>query len=89
MLDPDDPIPGDAAQQVQLPEAAQAVMDVLEECHSDLAALRYRLKSNEMPDQLDVDEEDLPSPQNHARHVIARLEACAGSLRKALDSEEQ
>lgn len=74
---------------VPLLDAAQAVMDVLKECHSDLAALRHRMKHDEMPKQLDIDDDDRPSPQEQALHIAARLEACAGSLRKGVDSDEE
>lgn len=76
-------------QQVSLPEAAQAVMDVLEDCHADLAAIRHRMKQDEIPEQLDIDDEKLPSPQEQARHIAARLQAYVGSLRKAIDSDEE
>lgn len=79
----------DDSQEVSLPEAAQAVMDVLEECHADLAAIRHRLKQDELPEQLDLDDEDLPSPEEQTQHIAARLEACVGSLRKATGPNEK
>lgn len=74
---------GDGARRVHLSEAAQAVIDVLDECPADLQALRHRLKQEELPDEFDVDESDLPTPREQAEHIVARLESCAGVLRQA------
>ncbi len=87
MIDPDDPSPFEGSGQVTLSEASQAAMDVLEDVHAELAALRHRLRQGERPDELNLDEDELPSPREQARHVAARLEACAGTLRSASDEE--
>lgn len=87
MIDLDDSPPYDGSGQVSLTEASQAAMDVLEEAHAELAAIRHRLREGEMHEQLEIDEEELPSPRDQARHVAARLEACAGTLRTAIDHE--
>ncbi|MFB6280231.1 MAG: hypothetical protein ABEK75_12065 [Salinibacter sp.] len=83
----EDASPFDSSEQVSLAEASQAAMDVLEEAHAELAAIRHRLREGEMPKQLKIDEEELPSPRDQARHVAARLEACVGTLRGAIDNE--
>lgn len=62
-------------------------MDVLAEVHAELYAIRHRLREGEMPEQLEIDEEKLPSPREQARHVAARLEACTGALRTAMSDE--
>lgn len=82
-----EPFPTEGSEQVSLAEASQATMDVLEEVHAELAAVRHRLREGEMPKQLEIDEEELPSPRDQARHVAARLEACVGTLRSASKDE--
>jgi len=79
----DDPSEGDGAARVPLSEAINAVLDVLDECASDLAAVRHRLRQQELPEELDIDESELPRPDEQARHIAARLETCAGALRNA------
>lgn len=74
---------GDGAERVPLSDAAQAVIDVLDECAADLQAMRHRLKQEELPDELELDESDLPTPREQAEHIAARLESCAGALRQA------
>jgi hypothetical protein len=66
---------------VTLSEAAQAVMDVIAECHGNLEAVRHRLDGEEL--DVDVDSSELPSPREQALHVAAQLESCAGALRDA------
>jgi len=93
MPDPDFPIgepfgegepqEGDGAARVPLSEAITAVLDVLDDCAGDLAAARHRLHQQELPEELDIDEPELPRPAEQARHVAARLEECAGALRSA------
>lgn len=79
----DDITPGDGPPRVTLPDASQAVMDVIEECYADLAAVRHRLDGGEDRDvELEI-EGELPSPREQAHHVAARLEAAAGMLRSA------
>ena len=77
------PSQGDGAARVPLSEAITAVLDVLDRCAGDLSAVRHRLRQKEMPDELDIDESDLPRPAEQARHIAARLESCAGALRNA------
>mgnify|MGYP000609642130 CR=1 FL=1 len=77
------PSAGDGAARVPLSEAITAVLDVLDECAGDLSAIRHRLRQKELPEELDIDESDLPRPGEQARHVAARLETCAGALRNA------
>ena len=79
----DEPAEGDGAARVTLSEAITVVLDVLDQCAGDLSAIRHRLRQKEMPDELDVDESDLPRPAEQARHIAARLESCAGALRNA------
>lgn len=78
-----DPHSGDGAHRIPLSEAAEAVIDILVECSADLQALRHRLKQEELPNEFDVDESDLPTPREQAEHIAARLESCAGALRQA------
>jgi hypothetical protein len=52
-------------------------------CASDLAAARHRLRQKELPEELEIDEAELPRPDEQARHIAARLETCAGTLRNA------
>lgn len=80
-LDEDEPQEGNGVARVPLSEAINAVLDVLDDCASDLAAVRHRLRQQEMPEELDVDESELPRPDEQARHIAARLEECAGALR--------
>jgi uncharacterized membrane protein YccC len=74
---------GDGAARVPLSEAITAVQDVLSECGGDLEAIRHRLRQEELPEELDTDESELPRPAEQARHIAARLETCAGALRNA------
>ncbi len=81
---PDDgPSGGDGAARVPLSEAITAVLDVLSDCGGSLEAIRHRLRQEELPEELDVDESELPRPGEQARHIAARLETCAGALRNA------
>lgn len=80
MLDSDSPATHDDTD-VTLSEAAQAVMDVIAECHGNLKAVRHRLDGDEL--DVDVDSSELPSPREQALHVAAQLESCAGALRDA------
>lgn len=80
-LPDDDPSEGTGAARVPLSEAITAVLDVLDDCASDLSAIRHRLRQKELPEEHSVDESDLPRPGEQARHVAARLETCAGALR--------
>jgi hypothetical protein len=82
-LDEDEPQEGNGAARVPLSEAINAVLDVLDDCAGDLAAVRHRLRQQELPEELDVDESELPRPDEQARHIAARLESCAGALRNA------
>jgi hypothetical protein len=79
----DDPSEGDGAARVPLSEAINAVLDVLDDCAGDLAAVRHRLRQQELPEEIDIDESELPRPDEQARHIAARLETCAGALRNA------
>ncbi len=82
-LDEDKPQEGNGAARVPLSEAVTAVLDVLNQCAGDLAAVRHRLRQQELPEELDIDESELPRPDEQARHVAARLEECASALRNA------
>jgi hypothetical protein len=82
-LDEDEPQEGDGTARVPLSEAITAVLDVLTQCGGNLEAIRHRLRQEELPEELDVDESELPRPDEQARHVAARLEECAGALRNA------
>ena len=79
----DEPQEGDGAARVPLSEAITAVLDVLDACAGDLAAVRHRLRRQELPEELEIDEAELPRPDEQARHIAARLETCAGTLRNA------
>ena len=79
----DEPQEGDGAARVPLSEAITAVLDVLDACAGDLAAIRHRLRQKELPEELEIDEAELPRPDEQARHIAARLETCAGALRNA------
>lgn len=59
------------------------MLHLLGECAADLQAMRHRLKQDELPDELSVDESELPTPREQAEHIAARLESCAGALRQA------
>ncbi|MFB6273499.1 MAG: hypothetical protein ABEL51_11455 [Salinibacter sp.] len=56
---------------------------MLHECYADLAAARHRLRGQELPEELGVDESELERPAVRAREVAARLETCAKVLRNA------
>ncbi|MCS4122830.1 hypothetical protein [Salinibacter ruber] len=79
----DEPQEGGGAARVPLSEAITAVLDVLDACAGDLAAVRHRLRQKELPEELEIDEAELPRPDEQARHIAARLETCAGALRNA------
>ncbi|MCS3662008.1 hypothetical protein [Salinibacter ruber] len=85
MIDADNPVSGDSTPdddtEVSLSEAAQAVMDVLVECHGNLEAVRHRLNGDEI--DVDMDSSELPSPREQVLHIAAQLESCAGALRDA------
>lgn len=89
MFDHDDLTAGDDARSVSLSEAAQAVMDVLEETHAELSAVRRRLSDEDLDPELKREEDELPSPTEQAQHAAARLEACAGTLRNASDLDRE
>lgn len=61
-LDPpdNDPLEGNGAARVPLSETINAVLDVLDDCAVGLSAVRYRLRQQEMPEHLDIDESELP-----------------------------
>jgi hypothetical protein len=79
----DGPSEADGAARVPLSEAITAILDVLDECAGDLSAIRHWLRQKELPEELDIDELELPRPAEQARHIAARLETCAGALRNA------
>ena len=79
----DEPQETGGAARVPLSEAITAVLDVLSQCGGDLEAIRHRLRQEELPEELSVDESELPRPGEQALHVAARLETCAGALRNA------
>lgn len=90
MIDADNPVSGDSTPnddtpnndtEVSLSEAAQAVMDVLVECHGNLEAVRRRLNGDEI--DVDMDSSELPTPREQVLHIAAQLESCAGALRDA------
>ena len=82
-LDEGEPQEGNGAARVPLSEAITAVLDVLTQCGGNLKAIRHRLRQQELPEELGIDESELPRPDEQARHVAARLEECAGALRNA------
>jgi hypothetical protein len=57
-----------------------AVLDV---CAGNSEAVRHRLRQEKWPEELGVDESELPRPGEQARRIAARLEECAGALRNA------
>ncbi len=77
------PSQGDGAARVPLSEAITAVLDLLGQCAGDLSAIQHRLRQKEMPEELDLDESELPRPAEQARPIAARLESCVGALRNA------
>lgn len=79
-LPDDNPSEGNGTARVPLSEAINAVLDVLDDCAGDLAAVRHRLRQQELPEDLEIDESELPRPAEQARHIAARLEECAGAL---------
>ena len=81
---PDDDLSGgNGTPDVPLSEAINAVLDVLDDCAGDLSAIQHRLRQQELPEDLNIDESELPRPKEQARHIAARLEECAGALRNA------
>lgn len=70
------------AARMPLSEAIGAVLDVLRDSAGSLAVARHQLQ-DELPDEVDIDEADIPPPADQARHVAARLEECADALRNA------
>jgi hypothetical protein len=85
MIEADNSLSGDSTPdddtEVSLLEAAQAVMDVLAECHGNLEAVRRRLDGDDL--EMDLDPSELPSPREQILHIAAQLESCAGALRDA------
>ena len=88
MIDADNPVSSDSTPdddtEVALSEAAQAVMDVLVECHGNLEAVRHRLNGDET--DADMDSSESPTPREQVLHIAAQLESCAGALRDAEES---
>jgi hypothetical protein len=82
-LDEDRPQEGNGAAHIPLSEAITAVLDVLDGCAGDLSAVRHWLRRQELPEDLNIDESELPRPAEQARHIAAQLEECAGALRNA------
>lgn len=89
---PDSPEPpeGDGAARVPLSETIGAVLDELDRRMADLEAIRYRLRQQELPDELqeeltsgEMGPEDLPRPAEQARKIAADLETYATALRSA------
>jgi hypothetical protein len=84
-----DPTQGDGAQRVTLSEATSAVMDELTDCRGKLESIRRHFGKAENPDgggpEHELTDEDEGEARKIARHVAARLEACAGALRNASD----
>lgn len=78
-----DPAEGDSAARVTLSEAIPSIQDMLQGAYSDLAAVRHRLRGQELPDEFDIDESELKRPAVRAREVAARLETAAKALRNA------
>lgn len=68
---------------VPLPEAINAVLDELEDCAGSVSAIRHRLRQQELPEEMEIDEEDLPHPAEQARHIVARLKSRAEAIRNA------
>ena len=68
---------------VPLSEAITAVLDELGDCASVLSVIRHQLREQELPEGVEAEEEDLPLPEEHARHIAARPESCAGAIRNA------
>jgi len=79
----DEPQETGGAARVPLSEAVTAALGALNQCGGDLEAIRHRLRQEELPEELDIDESELPRPGEQARHIAARLETCAGALRNA------
>jgi hypothetical protein len=79
----DDPAEGDGVARVPLSEVITAVLDELDKSAADLASIRHRLRQRELPEELEVDEDDLPRPSEHARKVAADLETYATAPRNA------
>lgn len=69
MLDPSDATENDT--DVTLSEAAQAVMDVLSECHGNLEAVRRRLAGDEI--EVDMDASELPTPGEQALRAASQF----------------
>ncbi|WP_158705209.1 hypothetical protein [Salinibacter altiplanensis] len=79
----DEPQETGGAARVPLSEAITVVLDVLTQCGENLEAIRHRLRQEELPEELDIDESELPQPDEQVRHVAVRLETCAGALGNA------
>jgi len=62
-------------------------MDVLEETHAELGAVRLRLGDETLDPELDLEEDALDPPEVTIRHVAARFEGCAGALREAVEEK--
>lgn len=50
----------DGAAHVPLSEAITAILDVLDQCAGDLSVVRHRLRQQELPEELEIDESELP-----------------------------
>lgn len=83
MSDTDFNSEGNGDARVPLSEAITAMLNVLDVCASNLEAVRHCISREELPEVLEVDESELPRPDEQARHIAARLETCAGALRNA------
>lgn len=83
MPDNSTPSEGDGAARVPLSDVITAVLNELDTSVADLQALRHRLRQREGPEELDIEEEDLPRPSEHVRKIAADLETYATALRNA------
>ena len=83
MTDDLNPGQGDGAAQAPLSDVIAAVLAELDKRMSDLDAVRLQLRQQELPDDLDVGEDELQSPRQHVRKIAADLETYATALRDA------
>jgi len=88
MIEPD-PTQGDGAGRVTLSEATAAVLDELTDCCGKLQSIQRHFGKAENPDgggpKHELIGKDEGDARKVARHIAARLEACAGALRNASD----
>lgn len=77
------PSVGDGAARLTLSESIPAIRALLQQCDSELVAIRHELRGQELPRELEISEAELDRPAERARQIADDLESCADALRNA------